>query len=87
MHNTISTVKKVLVRVLLDGRKEVEGVGCKMEKYYIITVEVRKILLNKTNESASPLFHHYRRLLRTRTHAMSNPSNTPCTKLSTLFCF
>jgi hypothetical protein len=52
--------------------EDVEGAGCEMEKYYIITIEVRNILLNETNESASPLFHHYKRLLRTRTHAMSN---------------
>jgi hypothetical protein len=52
--------------------KMYKNVYCAMQKYYIITVEVRKILLNETNESTSPLFHHYKRLLRTRTRAVSN---------------
>jgi hypothetical protein len=52
--------------------KDVQDVYCAMQKYHIITIEVRKILLNETNESASPLFHHYKRLLRTRTRAVSN---------------
>jgi hypothetical protein len=58
MHIPLLTLRNVLVRVLLEGVKDVEGVGCAMQKYYIITVEVRKILLNETNESTSPLFHH-----------------------------
>jgi hypothetical protein len=58
MHIPPLTLRNVLVRVLLEGVEDVEGVGCKMEKYYIITIEVRNILLNETNESASPLSHH-----------------------------